>query len=132
MKFSELYAIEPQDFEHSLMRVIRLSKDCLIVISLKVMFLIFLLRMDILIWFLLLSFLFILPKDLLNAMKEIYRCSGEYIWGLEYSSHKCEEVCYRGKGNMLWKTDFMQKYLDTFDDLELIKREEILGYRHRA
>lgn len=68
------------------------------------------------------------PKDIKIAMKEIHRCSKKYICGLEYfSDNGYEEVGYRGKSNMLWKTDFKKLYLDTFPDLKLIK-EELFSY----
>jgi len=69
----------------------------------------------------------IAPSDLLLAVREIHRCTKEYIWGLEYYSHKPTEVTYRGHKNMLWKRDFAEYYLDQFEDLELA-REEHLKY----
>lgn len=61
------------------------------------------------------------PKDIKKALKEIYRCSAKYIWGFEYYSDKYEEIPYRGKKNLLWKTNFAKIYTDTFPDLKIIK-----------
>jgi pseudaminic acid biosynthesis-associated methylase len=61
------------------------------------------------------------PKDIVRALKEIYRCSKKYIWGFEYYSDKYTEVVYRGNKNLLWKADFPRLYLDLFPDLKLVK-----------
>ena len=42
-----------------------------------------------------------------------------------------DEVVYRGEKEMLWKTNFAQLYLDTFDGLKLLK-EKKLRYRHNG
>jgi pseudaminic acid biosynthesis-associated methylase len=65
------------------------------------------------------------PHDLADVMKEIYRCTRGYIFGLEYYSETPAEVEYRGHRNLLWKADFASKYLDLFDDLDLVKEEKI-------
>ncbi len=67
----------------------------------------------------------IAPADLLDIMKEIYRCSRKYIFGFEYYSDTPKEVMYRGHKNLLWKADFAGKYLEHFIDLHLIKEEKI-------
>ncbi len=64
------------------------------------------------------------PDDLAQAMKEIYRCSNTYIWGFEYWAESCVEVAYRGNTDLLWKTDFAQRYRELFGDLELVKEEK--------
>jgi pseudaminic acid biosynthesis-associated methylase len=61
------------------------------------------------------------PADLHMVLEEIYRCTREYIWGFEYYADLCTEINYRGNKNVLWKNDFAKLYLDSFDDLELIK-----------
>ena len=61
------------------------------------------------------------PKHIKTALKEIYRCSNRFIWGLEYYADKYEEVFYRGNKQMLWKTDFMKLYLKLFPDLKVVK-----------
>jgi pseudaminic acid biosynthesis-associated methylase len=65
------------------------------------------------------------PDDLNIAMREIYRCTSEYIWGFEYYADKCLEIPYRGRGNLLWKADFAGLYQDEFRDLELVKEKRI-------
>ncbi len=64
------------------------------------------------------------PLDIENVLKEIYRCSKKYIFGLEYFANEYTEVSYRGHGDLLWKTDFAKLYLDTFDDLRLLKEKK--------
>lgn len=63
------------------------------------------------------------PKDIRGALAEIHRCSRRYIWGYEYAAESYTEVEYRGKADLLWKTDFAQLYLDTFPGLRLVKQE---------
>jgi pseudaminic acid biosynthesis-associated methylase len=65
------------------------------------------------------------PKDIKKALKEVYRCSRRYIWGFEYYSEKYENIIYRGKRDLLWKTDFSKLYRKTFNDLKLIKEEKV-------
>ena len=67
------------------------------------------------------------PSDIALPMREIHRCTREYIWGFEYYADKYTEIPYRGHRNLLWKGDFARLYLDQFGDLELI-REERLEY----
>ncbi len=62
------------------------------------------------------------PKDVYTAMSEIYRCTKKYIWCLEYFTNEgYKEIIYRGKSNLLWKTDFKKLFLDNFPKLKLIK-----------
>lgn len=65
------------------------------------------------------------PDDLKIAMREIYRCTSEYIWGFEYYADKYSEIQYRGRRNLLWKADFRKLYQDGFGDLKLVKEERI-------
>jgi len=67
----------------------------------------------------------IAPADIKRALKEIHRCSKEYIWGFEYYTDNYTEVKYRGQDNLLWKTDFAGLYLNSFDDLELVKEKKL-------
>jgi pseudaminic acid biosynthesis-associated methylase len=69
----------------------------------------------------------IAPENLPRALDEIYRCSRSYIWGLEYYSPEVTEVNYRGHSRLLWKMDYARRYLERFEDLELI-REQRLSY----
>jgi len=61
------------------------------------------------------------PQDLDTAMKEIYRTSKRYIWGIEYYSDGLEEVVYRGHSGVLWKTGFAKLFQDKFPGLKLVK-----------
>jgi len=67
------------------------------------------------------------PFDISSVLREIYRCSSDYIWGFEYYSDEYTEVTYRGYEDLLWKADFSKLYRRAFDDLELV-REERLEY----
>lgn len=67
----------------------------------------------------------IAPSDIHKAITEICRCSDKYIWGFEYYADKYTKVEYREHKNMLWKTNFAKLYLDSFDDLELIKEQRL-------
>ena len=69
----------------------------------------------------------IAPSNIKKALKEIYRCSNRYIWGFEYYSKKYESIQYRGRKDLLWKTNFSRLYLDQFNNLKLVK-EKILKY----
>ncbi len=63
------------------------------------------------------------PETISNALKEIHRVAKSYIWGFEYWAEKYTEVNYRGKDDLLWKTNFVGIYLSLFKDLELVKEE---------
>lgn len=63
------------------------------------------------------------PSDMASAMREIHRCTREYIWGLEYYADEHTEITYRGHKNLLWKADFARLYLDQLGDLELVREE---------
>ncbi|MBW8015831.1 MAG: methyltransferase domain-containing protein [Planctomycetes bacterium] len=65
------------------------------------------------------------PSDIKAALKEIYRCSSQYIWGFEYYANSYEEVNYRGNDGLLWKTDFAALYKSVFEDLELVKEKKV-------
>lgn len=67
----------------------------------------------------------IAPADITRALKEIHRCSRDYIWGTEYYADSYTEVRYRGNNNLLWKTDFASLYLNSFKDLELVKEKKL-------
>jgi pseudaminic acid biosynthesis-associated methylase len=69
----------------------------------------------------------IAPENLPRAMDEIHRCARTFIWGMEYFAPSVTEVNYRGHSQLLWKMDYAQRYLDQFEDLELI-RERRLPY----
>lgn len=61
------------------------------------------------------------PRDIKNIMKEIYRTSKKYIWGVEFYHPKHIRIDYRGNKNYHWKGDFAKMYLDYIPGLKLIK-----------
>jgi pseudaminic acid biosynthesis-associated methylase len=65
------------------------------------------------------------PSDIALAIREIHRCTKEYIWGFEYYADNYTEIPYRGCRNLLWKTDFARLYLEHFVDLELVMEERL-------
>jgi SAM-dependent methyltransferase len=69
------------------------------------------------------------PSDVVDVMKEIHRCTKDYIWGVEYCASQYTEVTYRGHSSLLWKADFAGLYRREFADLVLVK-EELLKYQH--
>jgi pseudaminic acid biosynthesis-associated methylase len=69
------------------------------------------------------------PDNLKQVMSEIYRCSKQYIWGMEYFSVDCKEINYRGNEGFLWKNNFVRLYLKYFPDLEIVK-EQFYNYKN--
>lgn len=63
----------------------------------------------------------IAPKDLPDAMREIYRVSKRYIWGFEYYAKTPTDIEYRGEKGFLWKRDFAARYQELFPGLKLVK-----------
>lgn len=64
------------------------------------------------------------PDDLSAIMKEMVRCSKQYIWGFEYFSEQVQSVPYRGNEGFLWKADYCQIFLDHFPELRVVKRKK--------
>ncbi len=64
------------------------------------------------------------PDNIKQALKEIYRVSNQYIWGLEYYADTYTDLEYHGQKNIMWKTNFCKLYLDTFTSLKLIKEKK--------
>jgi pseudaminic acid biosynthesis-associated methylase len=67
----------------------------------------------------------IAPADVPLVLSEIHRCTNKYIWGFEYHAATPTEVPYRGNRNLLWKMNYAQAFLDQFDDLELLRSEQL-------
>ena len=65
----------------------------------------------------------ITPEDIDEVLDEIYRCTRQYIWGMEYYAEAYTEVNYRGHNDLLWKTDFPKLFLERFQNLRLVKIE---------
>lgn len=63
------------------------------------------------------------PSDIAVALREIYRCTREYIWGFEYYADECTEIMYRGHKNLPWKANFAKLYLEQFSNLALVKEK---------
>ncbi|MFC4542221.1 pseudaminic acid biosynthesis-associated methylase [Halosolutus amylolyticus] len=67
------------------------------------------------------------PAKIDRVMAEIVRCSNEWIWGLEFHADEYTEIEWRGEDDLLWKTDFCERYLENHD-LELVDAE-VIEYR---
>lgn len=65
------------------------------------------------------------PSDIVQALKEIYRCTNKYIWGFEYYADEYTEIPYRQRHNLMWKADFARLYQNQFPDLELEKEKRL-------
>jgi pseudaminic acid biosynthesis-associated methylase len=64
------------------------------------------------------------PKDIQDIQREMYRVSKRYIWGFEYYAPTYTDVTYRGKKDLLWKTDFAALFKTEFPDLKLVKEKK--------
>jgi len=60
------------------------------------------------------------PDDLPKALSEIHRVCKRFIHFHEYYTDNITEVNYHGHVNLLWKMNFIQRYLDTFPDLSFV------------
>lgn len=58
------------------------------------------------------------PKDHHAFMREIYRCSKQYIMGWEYFDNNLTELSYRNNQGYMWKADYSKIYQDNFPDLK--------------
>jgi pseudaminic acid biosynthesis-associated methylase len=67
----------------------------------------------------------IAPDDLPRVMDEIHRCARSYIWGLEYYAPDVTEVNYRTRSGLMWKMDYARRYLQRFEDLELVREQHV-------
>jgi pseudaminic acid biosynthesis-associated methylase len=65
------------------------------------------------------------PSDIVWALREILRCTREYIWGFEYYADEHIEIIYRGHQELLWKADYAKLYLQQFEDLKIAKEERL-------
>jgi len=65
------------------------------------------------------------PSNIVQALKEIYRCTNRYIWGFEYYADEYTEITYRQHHNLMWKANFAKLYLDKFPGLELLKEKHL-------
>lgn len=65
------------------------------------------------------------PENINSVLKEIYRVSKKYIWGLEYYAPNYTEIEYHGQNSLMWKTDFMNLYKTNFSDLKIVKEQKL-------
>lgn len=65
------------------------------------------------------------PDNINSVLKEIYRVSKKYIWGLEYYAPNYTEIEYHGQNSLMWKTDFMNLYKTNFSDLKIVKEQKL-------
>jgi len=64
------------------------------------------------------------PDDIATVMREMARCSNRWVWGFEYFTEEgYREILYRGRTNMLWKTDFARLFTTTCPELALVCEE---------
>lgn len=64
------------------------------------------------------------PADVGGIMSEMHRVSRGLIWGFEYYAPTYTEIAYRGKEDLLWKTDFAALYASRFPDLTLVREKK--------
>lgn len=68
------------------------------------------------------------PNDIGTVISEVVRCSKKYVYGFEYYTDEgYKEINYRGKTNLLWKTNFKKLYQNRFPNLRL-KKERLFPY----
>lgn len=65
------------------------------------------------------------PTDIRRALSEIVRCSRRFVWGFEYYAETYTSVPYRGRTDLMWKTNFGRLYTTEFPGLRLV-RERLL------
>lgn len=67
----------------------------------------------------------IAPEDHLRIMSEMHRCSSHYIMGWEYYAPETTDIDYRGNKGFLWKADFADIFLNSFNDLKLVDKKKV-------
>jgi pseudaminic acid biosynthesis-associated methylase len=65
----------------------------------------------------------IAPDDHARMMREIARCSRQFIWGCEYYADKLTGINYRGHDGFMWKGDFAALFQQHVPGLRLVKQE---------
>ena len=63
------------------------------------------------------------PEHIGKALKEIHRCTKQYIWGFEYYADSCIEINYRENKDLLWKNNFAKLYMNSLPNVSLIKEK---------
>ncbi|TKC56942.1 methyltransferase domain-containing protein [Pedobacter hiemivivus] len=67
----------------------------------------------------------IAPEDHHRIMSEMHRCSNQYIMGWEYFAAETTDIDYRGNTGFLWKADFADIFLKSFNDLKLVDKKKV-------
>src|SRR5205823_5582911 len=65
------------------------------------------------------------PQEIDRAIAEIARCSRHAIWGFEYFAETYTAIPYRGRSNLLWKTDFAKLYTDQIPGLRVVRERKV-------
>jgi pseudaminic acid biosynthesis-associated methylase len=65
------------------------------------------------------------PNDIAQVLSEINRCSKKYVWGFEYYADEYQSIEYRGRKDLLWKTNFRKLYQEHFPSLQLVKEKRV-------
>ena len=60
------------------------------------------------------------PNELPAALAEIHRVSKRFIFFHEYYGDDLTELTYHGQQSLMWKTNFMQRYLEMFPNLRTV------------
>lgn len=64
------------------------------------------------------------PQDLPQVMAEIYRCSQQYIWGMEYYADTLTEIPYRSNQNLMWKAPYAAMFAEQFSHLNTLSKQQ--------
>ena len=65
------------------------------------------------------------PDDEAKAIREMYRVTNKYIFGIEYFSEECEEVVIRGHKNRCWKRNFPSLFRKEYPKLAIMKKKQL-------
>ncbi len=65
------------------------------------------------------------PKEISTALDEIYRCAKQFVWGFEYHADAYTPIPYRGRSDLMWKTDFAKLYTDRFPGLKVAQEKKV-------
>ncbi len=63
------------------------------------------------------------PDALERCLKEICRVSRRYVFCAEYHADEDTEIVYRGRSNLLWKRDYLGRYLAACPGLVLARQD---------
>lgn len=60
------------------------------------------------------------PSDLDQVYREMHRVSARYVLSIEYFSQHAQTIDYRGEGDLLFKRDFGELWLQLYPALQLV------------